>query len=524
VEVFNLPVARFVIPDTLCGENAYQFMDSSYQPGNGSLALWTWTVNNASFPSSQPTPFTFPFTAAGNYSTTLQVQNSRGCVSPPYTRTFTLHEEPSAGFILPEVCLNDAFAEFRDSSLINGNEPLRYAWSFGDGGTSDIPSPRHKYNAAANYQVTQVVSTAHGCVDTLVRKFTVNGAVPRAAVALQTAGPLCSNGEIVLQNNSSVDFGDVTRLEIYWDAAGAPNLVEADELPSPGKTYRHAYPEFGTPASRNYSVLVRAYSGATCFNDFTLPVTMLASPQIVFDSIPGLCQESAPIQLSAFATETSGIAGNASFSGPGVRPDGTFDPTLAGPGTHRLRYTYSATNGCSAFLERQLIVYPTPLVDAGPDRTVLEGGFITLNATASGNGLQYRWTPSTGLNNPGLLNPEASPTVDTRYQLTVSSVNGCSAADEVFVRVLLKPVIPNTFTPNGDGYNDRWEIRSLDTYPGCIVEVYNTAGQLVFRSVGYNQPWDGSMNGKPLPAGTYYYVIDAKNGRSKVAGYVTLIK
>jgi gliding motility-associated-like protein len=56
------------------------------------------------------------------------------------------------------------------------------------------------------------------------------------------------------------------------------------------------------------------------------------------------------------------------------------------------------------------------------------------------------------------------------------------------------------------------------------VEVYNTAGQLVFRSVGYNQPWDGTMNGRPLPAGTYYYVVDAKNGRPKVAGYVTLIK
>jgi gliding motility-associated-like protein len=94
----------------------------------------------------------------------------------------------------------------------------------------------------------------------------------------------------------------------------------------------------------------------------------------------------------------------------------------------------------------------------------------------------------------------------------------------MLVTVLKKPVIPNTFTPNGDGFNDRWEIRFLDTYAGAIVEVYNTAGQLVFRSVGYNQPWDGTMNGRPLPAGTYYYVVDAKNGRPKVAGYVTLIK
>jgi gliding motility-associated-like protein len=108
--------------------------------------------------------------------------------------------------------------------------------------------------------------------------------------------------------------------------------------------------------------------------------------------------------------------------------------------------------------------------------------------------------------------------------LQVETGQGCSATDEVFVKVLLKPVVPNTFTPNGDGYNDVWEIRSLDSYPGCIVEVYSTTGSLVFRSVGYNKPWDGTWNGKQLPAGTYYYVIDPKNGRSKIAGYVTVFK
>jgi gliding motility-associated-like protein len=524
VEVYNLPVASFTIPDTLCGGTSYVFRDSSYQPGNGSLSQWTWTVGNASYPYDQPTPFVFPFINPGNYTTTLLVRNNRGCASAPFTRTFTIHEQPTAGFILPEVCLNDAFAEFRDSSVINGNEPLWYAWTFGDGATSAEQNPRHKYTAAATYNVTQAVRSLPGCMDTATRVFTVNGAVPRAAIALQNTGPLCSNGEIVLQNNSTVDFGDITKLEISWDNLGAPNQVETDESPSPGKSYRHAYPEFGDPASRNYTIRVRAYSGITCFNDIILPVTMLASPQLRFDSIPGICQENGMLNLSTYTAETSGLAGASSYSGPGVRPPGTFDPSLAGPGTHLIRYTFTATNGCLDYLERQAVVYPTPLVDAGPDRTVLEGGFISLNATATGVGLQYRWSPATGLNNPQLLNPEASPTEDTRYQLTVTTARGCSAADDVFVKVLLKPIIPNTFTPNGDGYNDRWEIRSLDSYPGCVVEVYNTAGQLVFRSVGYNQPWDGTMNGKPLPAGTYYYVIDAKNGRSKVAGYVTLIK
>lgn len=171
-----------------------------------------------------------------------------------------------------------------------------------------------------------------------------------------------------------------------------------------------------------------------------------------------------------------------------------------------------------------LRVYPTPVVDAGPDRTVLEGSSIRLNATASGNQLSFTWTPSIGLDNPLILNPLASPLEDTRYLLTSISADGCRSNDEIQVLVLLKPVIPNTFTPNGDGYNDQWIIRHLEKYPGAIVELYSTKGQLIHRSVNYITPWDGTWQGKPLPAGTYYYVIDPKNGRPMVAGYVTILR
>jgi gliding motility-associated-like protein len=93
----------------------------------------------------------------------------------------------------------------------------------------------------------------------------------------------------------------------------------------------------------------------------------------------------------------------------------------------------------------------------------------------------------------------------------------------MIVKVLYKPVIPNTFTPNNDGVNDKWIIEHLDSYPGAIVEVYNSVGALVFRSVGYNLPWDGSYKGTILPLGTYYYVIDPKNGRAKISGFVTIL-
>jgi gliding motility-associated-like protein len=85
--------------------------------------------------------------------------------------------------------------------------------------------------------------------------------------------------------------------------------------------------------------------------------------------------------------------------------------------------------------------------------------------------------------------------------------------------------VPNTFTPNGDGYNDTWEIELLKIFPEAVVEVYNTTGSIVYRSVTYQQPWDGKHNGKMLPAGTYYYTIDLKVQNSKrLAGYVTIIR
>ena len=85
-------------------------------------------------------------------------------------------------------------------------------------------------------------------------------------------------------------------------------------------------------------------------------------------------------------------------------------------------------------------------------------------------------------------------------------------------------VIPNTFTPNGDGINDTWEIVALLAYPQCTVNIYNRYGAIVYRSIGYQQPWDGRTGGKPLPGGTYYYVINPENGSQKLSGPITIIR
>ena len=84
--------------------------------------------------------------------------------------------------------------------------------------------------------------------------------------------------------------------------------------------------------------------------------------------------------------------------------------------------------------------------------------------------------------------------------------------------------IPNTFTPNGDGINDLWDITALQAYPGCTISIYNRTGSLIYNSVNYPKPWDGTYNGQKLPVGTYYYLINLKNGKKPLAGPITIIR
>ena len=113
---------------------------------------------------------------------------------------------------------------------------------------------------------------------------------------------------------------------------------------------------------------------------------------------------------------------------------------------------------------------------------------------------------------------------DITYTLTVTSDKGCTTSDKVFVKVLQKPEVPNIFSPNGDGVHDKWVISFLESYPGSTVEVFNRYGQRIYYSIGYTTPWDGTINGKPVPVGTYYYIVDPKNGRKKQASYVDIIR
>ena len=130
------------------------------------------------------------------------------------------------------------------------------------------------------------------------------------------------------------------------------------------------------------------------------------------------------------------------------------------------------------------------------------------------------------LNDTTILNPVFKPTDAGTFTETLHVITkaGCSGTSSVNLIALNPPVIPNVFSPNGDGVHDRWEIGYLNKFPGATVKVFNRYGQLIYNVIGYAVPWDGTVNGSPLPIGTYYYIISPKNGVKDLIGSVTIIR
>lgn len=203
-----------------------------------------------------------------------------------------------------------------------------------------------------------------------------------------------------------------------------------------------------------------------------------------------------------------------------------YDPPVITETTYYRRAVTSGT--CVVPLNSNIItmiVNTVPVVNAGGDKEILINDKIQLDGSAQGANLLYHWSPETYLDNPDILNPVASPVSDIVYTLTVTSPQGCYVvSDNVTVRVYPNLNVPNTFTPNGDGINDTWEIKELSLSSKCIVSIFNRYGTLIYRSMGYSKPWDGTYNGKVVPFGNYYYTIDLKNGSKIFSGSLTIIK
>jgi gliding motility-associated-like protein len=109
----------------------------------------------------------------------------------------------------------------------------------------------------------------------------------------------------------------------------------------------------------------------------------------------------------------------------------------------------------------------------------------------------------------------------TTYYATSTNSEGCESSERLAVTVDFCPiVIPEIFTPNGDGINDNFVIRGISTeYPGHTIEIYNRWGKMVYNGKGENPGWDGtssegSFGNGVLPVGVYFYILYYNDGQT----------
>lgn len=209
----------------------------------------------------------------------------------------------------------------------------------------------------------------------------------------------------------------------------------------------------------------------------------------------------------------------------GLSSNTTRNPIAKPADTTSYTLTVTDKNGCTLKDSLTIYVLKKPVANAGPEVKIFDGQSAKLTGTIKGTNVQFYWTPDNFMDNANLVSPTVSPPDNITYSLHVVSNVGCGMAeDDVFVRVFKKVIVPNAFSPNGDGINDVWSIEALETYSESVIAVFNRYGQEVFQSRGYSKTWDGKYNGKPLPAGTYYYVIDLKNGSPALNGWVLIVR
>lgn len=135
---------------------------------------------------------------------------------------------------------------------------------------------------------------------------------------------------------------------------------------------------------------------------------------------------------------------------------------------------------------------------------ITDGGFITLTPSGGTEPYTYKWMHNAQLNSSKIVQLENGD-----YTVIVTDSKGCmdTASINLLLSACCKPFIPNAFSPNNDGNNDEYRVLYLADMSLKELQIYNRYGQRVFSTTSQSKAWDGTYNGKPLDAGTYFYHI-----------------
>ena len=230
-------------------------------------------------------------------------------------------------------------------------------------------------------------------------------------------------------------------------------------------------------------------------------IEFFKASSVSIEPIPSVCGTDYPL------VPLKGTPSGGAFTINGVFAT-TFDYKKLGFGKHKIIYTLNGSLSClQGSAEQEVTIEDFPKPELGSDILLGKGNGITLKGTVEG-GVTYSWLPATGLDNPAVANPVASPDKTIEYTLTVKSSLGCPGESKVNIVVYQPVYIPTAFSPNADGINDLWELKGLEVYPNPEVQIFNRWGNMVFYSKGNYTPFDGTDTNRFLPEGMYVYKIN----------------
>lgn len=438
-------------------------------------ATYTWSPATGLSCTSCASPVATPLSTT---TYTVTGANASGCTGTDQV-TITVNPLPQVNAGADQgVCTGG-------SVTLNAGGAGTYNWSPATGlSCTNCTTPTASPAATTVYTLTG--TDANGCTNSDQVTVTIN---PLPTV---NAGPdqeICGGASASLQATGASTYN--------WTPAAT---LSCSNCPNPS----------ATPATQTtYTVTGTDANG--CSN--TDAVTVSIVPRVPTSVGPGdtLCKgESAELSAAGGIgyewTPAAGLS-NPLIANPTATPAATTTYTV-----------YIRENQCyTDTASITVIVNPTPTVNAGPDQQLVAGGSVTIFATAT-DATIYAWNPPTDLSCFTCLNPVASPKKTTTYTVDVSNEYGCRASDTVTIEVNCdnsQIFMPNTFTPNGDGQNDRFYPRGKGVGSISRLRIYNRWGELMYDVSNFpandlTYGWDGSFKGQPLKPDVYVWVLEAK--------------
>jgi gliding motility-associated-like protein len=360
---------------------------------------------------------------------------------------------------------------------LSGTPPFQYSVN---GGPYGISNPITGV-ASGNPSVT--ILDHNGCQITQSTNVPLNN---NLALAMGAGATICQgrDTDLTLTSNAS---------SFSWTpTANLNNPVLAQPLASPAST---------TTYTVTVALGICVASGTETVTVLPAPTAFVASPaiQICYGQSTQLVGSGGVTYQWSPATYLS------SATAP--------DPLVQQP-QQSINYTLYVTgaNGCTSVqpADELVDVTPPPAVFAGDDTTILIGQTLPLNAVDVNNigFTSYQWSPALGLDNPSIQDPVATVTGDILYTVTAATAAGCTGTDSIFIKAVTASdiVVPNAFTPNGDGRNDVLRPHAIGIKDFKYFMVFNRWGQRVFYTTNEGAGWDGTVGGQAQPLGTYVWM------------------